>query len=146
MKSMHLTDELLQDYVFTGILDENATKHLASCDQCIAQLKAYQNLSSTLNTLAVETFSFNTSSLVIQKIEMRRKKKKIELNLFYTSLLGLILVPVYFILPMIVTAFNVQLIDNAAMVLLVTGTLCVISFLVIDMFRTQKEKELKISL
>ncbi len=146
MKSMHLTDELLQDYVFTGILYENATKHLASCDQCIAQLKAYQNLSSTLNTLAVETFSFNTSSLVIQKIEMRRKKKKIELNLFYTSLLGLILVPVYFILPMIVTAFNVQLIDNAAMVLLVTGTLCVISFLVIDMFRTQKEKELKISL
>ena len=125
MKSMHLTDELLQDYVFTGILDENATKHLASCDQCIAQLKAYQNLSSTLNTLAVETFSFNTSSLVIQKIEMRRKKKKIELN---------------------VTAFNVQLIDNAAMVLLFTGTLCVISFLVIDMFRTQKEKELKISL
>lgn len=146
MKSMHLTDELLQDYVFTGILDENALKHLASCDQCIAQLKAYQNLSSTLNTLAVETFSFNTSSLVIQKIEMRRKKKKIELNLFYTSLLGLILVPVYFILPMIVTAFNVQLIDNAAMVLLITGTLCVISFLVIDMFRTQKEKELKISL
>ncbi len=146
MKNIHLTDEILQDYIFTKILDKNATKHLANCDHCIAQLEAYQNLFSRLNTLPEETFSFDTSSLVMQKIETQRKKEKIELYLFYALLLGGILVPIYFILPMIVTVFNIQSINSASMVLLITGTLGIILFLVIDMFRTQKEKELQFSL
>ena len=44
MESAHLNNETLQDYIFTKALDENAKKHLAYCNYCIAQLEAYQIL------------------------------------------------------------------------------------------------------
>ena len=107
MESAHLNNETLQDYIFTKALDENAKKHLAYCNYCMAQLEAYQILFSSLTTLPEETFLFDTTSFVMQKIETQRKKQMIELYLFYTLLPGVVLVPIYFILPMLVAVFNI---------------------------------------
>ena len=146
MKNIHLTDEILQDYIFNKLLNENAKQHLANCFYCKEQLKAYQHLYLGLKTLPKETFSFDTSFLVMQKIETQHKKVKIRVYLFYTLLLGSFLVPIYFISPMIVGYFNIKSMSSGAMTLLITGVLGVILFLMIDMFRTQKEKELQFSL
>lgn len=82
----------------------------------------------------------------MQKIETVRKKQMIELYLFYALLPGFVLVPIYFILPMLVAVFNIQSINRASMVLLITGALSIVLYLVIDMFRTQKEKDRQFSL
>lgn len=146
MKNIHLTDEILQDYIFTKILDKNAKEHLANCNYCVAQIEAYENLYSQLRTLPEETFSFDTSSLVMQKIHSRQKKEKVELYLIYTLLFSSVLVAIYFILPMIFGVFKIQLINSAYMVLLITASLSIILFLMIDIIRTQKEKELQLYL
>ena len=146
MESAHLTDEILQDYIFTKVLDGNAAKHIANCNHCMAQLEAYQVLFSSLKTLPEEIFSFDTTSLVMQKIETQRKKQKIALYLFYALLPGVVLLPIYYILPMLAAVFNIQSINSASMFLLITGALGIVLFLVIDMFRTQKEKEMQFSL
>lgn len=143
MESAHLTDEILQDYIFTKVLDESATKHIANCNHCMAQLEAYQILFLGFKTLPEETFSFDATSFVMRKIETQHKKQMIELYLFYALLPGVVLLPIYFILPMLVAVFNIQSINSASMVLLITGALGIVLFLVIDMFRTQKEKEMK---
>ena len=82
MESAHLNDETLQDYIFTKVLDKNAKKHLAYCNYCMAQLEAYQILFSSLTTLPQETFLFDTTFFVMQKIETVRKKQMIEFTYF----------------------------------------------------------------
>ena len=82
----------------------------------------------------------------MQKIETVRKKQMIELYLFYALSPGVVLVPIYFILQMLVAVFNIYSINRAFMVLLITGALGIVLYLVIDMFRTQKEKEMQFSL
>ena len=143
----HLSDEKIQEYILQGETDERIGLHFSRCEACEKKLKAYSVLINAVNSIEPAAFTFNVSELVMQKIETQSKKEKIEMYIFYALLLGGILVPIYFILPMIATIFKrFQSIPSTSMALLITGTLGVILFLIIDMFRVQKEKELQFSL
>jgi len=143
----HLSDEKIQEYILQGENDERIDLHMSGCEACKKRMKDYSVLINAVSSIEPAAFTFNVSELVMQKIESQRKKEKIELYLFSALLLGGILVPIYFILPMIATIFKrIQWLPSTSMALLITGTVGVILFLIIDMFRAQKEKELQLSL
>ncbi|MEO8770038.1 MAG: hypothetical protein ABI402_08135 [Ferruginibacter sp.] len=143
----HLSDEKIQEYILQGETDERISLHISGCVACKQKMKAYSVLIKAVNFIEPAAFTFNVSKLVMQKIGIQRKKEKTELYLFYALLSGGILVPIYFILPMIATIFKrIQSLHNTSMALIITVTLGVILFLIADIFRTQKEKELQLSL
>ena len=143
----HLSDEEIQEYILEGETDEHIGLHMSGCETCKKKLKAYSVLISAVSLQEPAAFSFNVSELVMQKIGRQRKKEKIELYIFYAFLFVVFLVPIYFTLPMIATIFkSIQWLHNSSMALLITGTVGVILFLIIDMFRIQKEKELQLFL
>jgi uncharacterized membrane protein len=144
MKSIHLTDETLQAYLLNELQDETIATHLAACPNCLKRLEEYQHLIAGFSKIAPETFSFEVTSLVMDKInEVETQKEKNKNIVLYLSLSSVLLVALIFLYPYFNVIFTqlklFSIVENLFMLVSVLG---VVIFLLYDLFRQYKQKEM----
>ena len=64
MKEMHVSEKAIQDYAMDQFVTEDEKAHIASCDQCLAELNQYQLLFSQIELEPSASFDFDLASLV----------------------------------------------------------------------------------
>jgi len=143
MNTNHLTDEAIQDYVLQKISDEQFSLHISECADCKAKMKAYQALMNTMDNIEPETFSFDVTALVLQKIEAAETKRKTLGSYALATILsvfnlGVILFSLSVIEPVIQVFRSLKVIDTA---FIFVSALCVFIFLFKDIFRQYRQKE-----
>lgn len=147
MKSIHLTDEILQTYLLEDIQDDAIAMHLTGCSKCRKRLKEYQFLIDSVQKIKPETFSFDVTSLVMEKIiEVETQKEKNSNIVLYISLSIVSIVAMALLYPYIKIIFtqfkSFSLMANVFMLVSVIG---VVIFLLNDLFRQYKQKEMLLS-
>lgn len=146
MKSDHLTDETLQAFLLKEIQDDTIATHLSVCPDCREKLEKYHHLIVAISKIAPETFSFDVTTLVMDKIIRYEKKKSNKQEfIFWALLIFLSVVIASFAIPFIpkiLTQFYSKFIFTT---LLAVGTgLVVLLFLLVDIYQQYKTKEEKI--
>jgi hypothetical protein len=69
MKNGHLTDDMIQEFVWnTDGLDASARTHVFSCNTCKARVENYQLLFNEIEQLPKPSFNFDLSTLVLNGI------------------------------------------------------------------------------
>ncbi len=147
MITNHLTDENLQAFLLKEIQDHTIEFHLRECPICREKLKNYEHLLVDISKMAPETFSFDVTTVVMEIIkEVETKKEKninilIYMSLCVFSIIALILLYPYF--KIVITQFkSFSIMANVFMLVSVLG---VVVFLMIDLFRQYKQKEMLLS-
>lgn len=144
MNTNHLTDEVIQDYILQKISAEKIVLHISECADCNAKIESYQVLMNTIGSVKPETFSFDVSALVMQKIEAM-ETESISPNsyflvaIFSIFILGIILFSLSFIEPIIQVFRTLRIIDNT---FIIVSALSVFIFLFKDILRQYKQKEM----
>jgi predicted anti-sigma-YlaC factor YlaD len=143
MKNNHLTDETLQAFLLKEIQDHTIAIHLAECSTCRKRLEEYQYLIDSMQKIKTQTFSFDVTSLVMEKIiDVEAQKEKNTNILLYMSLSIVSIVALGLLSPYIKIIFtqfkSFSIMANVFMFFSVLG---VIVFLVDDLFRQYKQKE-----
>lgn len=146
MKSTHLTDETLQAFLLKEIQHDTISTHLADCSTCRDRLEEYQYLMVEISKIAPETFSFDVTALVMDKIkEIETQKEKNTNIVLYLSLSIISLVTLGLLYPYIKIIFtqfkSFSIMANLSMLVSVLG---VVIFLLYDLFRQYKQKEMLI--
>lgn len=146
MKSIHLTDEILQAYLLKEIQDDTIVSHLTVCSTCRRRLAAYQFLIDNMQTIRTEAFSFNVTTLVMNNIMLYENKKSKKQALVFWGLLLLLLIALSaFSIPFIPKILALFSSKSIFTTLLVTGTgLVVLLFLLADIIQQYKTKEDKL--
>lgn len=144
MKTEHLTDETLQAFLLNELQDDAIVRHLAVCPICTENLGKYQQLVTIISKISPETFSFDVSAVVLTKIvEVETQKERNTNRVLYLGLSMVSLVALFLAYPYLQLIFSQfqshSGISNAFM--LVSG-LGVIIFLIKDIFRQYKHKEM----
>lgn len=146
MKTIHLTDEILQAHLLKEIQDDTIATHINLCSTCRKRLEAYQLLIDSVQKTTPETFSFNVTTLVMNNIMLyeKKKSKKQELR-FWGLLIFLVMAISSFSIPFIPRAFAIFHSTTILTTLLVIGTgLVVLLFLLADIIQQYKAKEDKL--
>jgi hypothetical protein len=146
MKNNHLTDEILQTLLLNEVQDEIVDKHISECQVCKEKMKNYQFLFTSIKKVEPETFSFDVTSLVMEKIYEVEIKKEKNANIALYMCLSIILIIVFILLyPYVKTIFSQfkssSIMANAFMMV---STLGVTIFLLKDIYRQYKRKEMLI--
>lgn len=143
MKDNHLTDETLQAFLLKEIQDDTIDMHLAECDVCSAKIESYKHFLAQIDTITAEQFSFDVTTVVMQKIEKYEVQEKRNHRLIFGGIMialigGMVVLGLPFI-PPIIQAFDTNpFLTN----LFIIGTgLCVMLFFVIDMYKQYTIKE-----
>ena len=147
MKNNHITDEILQAYLLNEIQDDNIATHLSECSSCQEKLEEYQLFIDSVQKIKPETFSFDVTSIVMAKInEVERQKEKdtnIVLYMSFSIVSIVAMVLLYPYLKIIFTQFkSFSIMANVFMLVSVLG---VVIFLLNDLFRQYKQKEMLLS-
>lgn len=146
MKTIHLTDEILQAYLLKEIHDDTIAMHLAVCPICKERLETYQLLIDSVRETTPEIFSFSVTTLVMNNIMLyeKKKSKKQELR-FWGLLIFLVMVISSFSIPFMPRIFAIFYSTSILTTLLVIGTgLIVLLFLLADIIQQYKTKEDKL--
>lgn len=146
MKTIHLTDEILQAYLLKEIHDDTIATHLAVCSTCKERLETYQLLIDSVRETTPEIFSFSVTTLVMNNIMLyeKKKSKKQELR-FWGLLIFLVMVISSFSIPFMPRIFAIFYSTSILTTLLVIGTgLIVLLFLLADIIQQYKTKEDKL--
>ncbi len=146
MKNNHLTDEILQTLLLNEVQDEIVDKHISECQVCQEKMKNYQFLFTSIKKVEPETFSFDVTSLVMEKIYEVEIKKEKNANIALYMCLSIILIIVFILLyPYVKTIFSQfkssSIMANAFMMV---SSLGVTIFLLKDIYRQYKRKEMLI--
>lgn len=144
MKSIHLTDEILQAYLLKEIHDHTIATHITECPTCQKKLDEYQFLIDSVQKIKPETFPFDVTSIVMAKInEVETQKEKNTNIALYMSLSIASIVTMILLYPYIKTIFtqfkSFSIIGNVFMLVSALG---VVVFLLNDLFRKYKQKEI----
>lgn len=143
MKSTHLTEDNLQEYLFNELQDGEIGTHLTACPECRERLEAYQLLIANVKKTQPETFSFDVTALAMDTIFFYEKKKsRRQAFVFWAVLAALSIFILSFsipYLPMILALFSSQ---SILTILFLIGTgLFIMLFSVADLIRQYKKKE-----
>lgn len=146
MKNDHLTDETLQAFLLNEMQDDTITTHLALCKDCGEKHEMYQHLMIGMSKIAPEIFSFDLTTVVMDKIVLYENKKNKKQEFFFWGVLVFLLVTMASLsipfMPVLLTVFYSK---SIFITLLVIGTgLAVFLFLLADIKRHYKIKEEKI--
>ncbi|WP_298223682.1 hypothetical protein [Flavobacterium sp.] len=146
MKNDHLADETLQAFLFHERQDDTVATHLAECTNCREKLEKYQHLNDSLSEIAPETFSFDLTTAVMDKImQYEKKKSKKQEFVFWALLTFLAVIMASLAIPFIPKILTVFYSKSIFATLLVVGTgLVVLLFLLADIHQQYKTKEQKI--
>ncbi len=143
MKSTHLTEANLQEYLFGDIQDGEVATHLAACPECRARLEAYQLLIAIVKKTQPETFSFEVTALAMDTIFLYEKKKIRRQAFVFWGVLAVLTIFIMSFsipyLPMVMALFSSQSILTT-LFLIGTGLLILLVF-VVDIFRQYKKKK-----
>jgi hypothetical protein len=147
MKSNHLTDETLQAYHLNEMQDDTIASHLEVCSNCRERLKEYQHLMVSISKIAHETFSFDVTTVVMEKInELETQKEKNKNIVLYVSLFIVSIVALVLLYPYIKIIFSqFKSFSIMANVFMLVSALGVVIFLLNDLFRQYKQKEMLLS-
>ncbi len=143
MKSNHLTDEILQAYLLKEIQDETIETHIAKCSICRTRLENYKFLVDSIQESEPEDFSFDVTTVVMQKIELYEKHENLKRALVFWGLLiffivGVVLISLPFSLPILRVFYSMALFTH----IFIGGTsICVLIFLLTDIYKQYKIKE-----
>ncbi len=143
MTKKHLSDAILQAYLLKEIQDDSINKHLKECLACQQKFEEYQFLIENVQKVKTDPFSFDVTSLVMEKIkeaETRKEKKKhivlyMSLSTVSIAAMGLL----YPYIKILFTQFkSFSIITNFFMLVSALG---VAAFLLFDLFRQYQQKE-----
>lgn len=146
MINNHLTDDTLQAFLLKEIQDDTITAHLAACSSCREKLGNYQYLVVGIQKIALETFSFDVTTVVMDRIMLFERQESRKQELILWGLLTLLLVvmasfSIPFITPILTIFYSIPFFTT----LFLVGTgLGVLLFLLADMSKQFKLKEEKI--
>ncbi|MCP9769085.1 hypothetical protein EGI22_14295 [Lacihabitans sp. LS3-19] len=146
MKNNHLTDETLQAFLLKETQADTVALHLSECKECTTKLEYYHNLIVDITKVAPESFPFEITTIVMDKIMLYEQKKSNKQEFIFWLLLTFILVGISSLsipfIPKILTVFYSKSIFTT---LLIIGTgLIVLLFLFADIYQQYKTKEEKI--
>lgn len=144
MNTNHLTDDIIQAYILQEISDNRIALHISGCVDCKAKMESYQTLMNTIGNLKSETFSFDVTALVLQKIEATETKRTALgsyalITVLSVFILGVILFSIPITEPIIQVFRSLNVIDSAFIIVSAVG---VFIFLFKDVFRQYKQKEM----
>lgn len=142
MDNNHLTDDIIQAYIAEEVADNNIALHISVCAACKAKLESYQILMRAMGNIEPETFSFDATALVMQKIEQSENKKITIGSYALTAFLAILILGVFVLsIPLIKPVFQLfhAMTANA---LIVVSALSVFIFLLTAVFRQYKQKEM----
>lgn len=144
MNTEHLTDEMIQDYVLQETTDSEISRHISVCTECKSKVEVYRALMSTMESIRPEAFSFDVAEVVSQKIAVKEYKRKTfgsyALGLVLSIvILSVVLYSLSILKPVLQVFHSLKMIDNAF--ILVTA-ICICVFLLKDITRQYKEKEM----
>lgn len=146
MKHKHLTDDILQVFLLKEIQDDTIATHLGECSNCREKLEKYQRLVVGISKIAPETFSFDVTTLVMDKITLFEKKKSKKQEFVFFGLLTFLLAVIASVsipfIPKILTIFYSKSIFTTLFVIAIG--LFVLLFLLADISRQYKTKEEKL--
>lgn len=143
MKHNHLTDEILQAFLLQEIQNDSIDTHIAECLICRAKLENYQYLVDSLQKVEPETFSFDVTTVVMHKIEQYEKQENTKKALAFWGILivfagSVLLISIPFLQPILSLFSSMAFFTN----IFIVGTgLCVLIFLLSDLYRQYKIKE-----
>jgi hypothetical protein len=79
MKNGHLTDEMIQEFVWDlETLDLSARAHILTCDHCKTRADNYQLLFTEMEQLPKAAFNFDLSTLVLNQIKQQTLNTSID--------------------------------------------------------------------
>lgn len=146
MKSIHLTDQVLQGYLLKEISYDTIANHLSECSICQQRLDEYRLLIAGIEETTTENFSFDITAVAMNAIVLYEKKRKLKQEfLFWSLLISLCMVIISFaipFMPQILALFSGKF--TSATLLVITTGFFVLLFLWIDISRQFKLKENKI--
>ena len=96
MKTQHLSDENIQEYVLSKSHEISVIDHLHRCDVCKAKVEVYQNIITGIKEQSHAEFDFNLSELVMTRIEQKDSTYSKIFWLFATLGIGVIVITVLF--------------------------------------------------
>jgi len=147
MPNNHLTDETLQAFLLKETKDDSIIIHLKVCSTCRKRLVEYQYLIDSVQKIKTETFSFDVTSLVMGKIKEVETQKEKNTNIVLYMILSIVsIVAMVLLYPYIRIIFaqfkSFSIMENVFMLVSVLG---VVIFLLNDLFRQYKQKEILLS-
>lgn len=143
MKNNHLTDETLQAFLLNEIQDDAINNHIEECAVCCAKLENYRYLIEQINDITPETFSFDVTTVVMDKIEKYVVRENTKRDFIFwgtmVALIGSILLLIRpFLQPIVSVFYAKSFFTNLFMI----GTgLCVVIFFVADIYKRYNAKE-----
>jgi hypothetical protein len=144
MDSYHLSDEVLQACLLNEIeQDDVVDTHLRLCSGCRQRLEGYRLLINQMQELKTETYSFDSTVLVMDVVvQYAQQKKKRQVLYYWGGLLFLVIAIGSFSIPFIPAIIEVFRLPSLNTSILLTGTaVAVVVFLVTDMMQQYKSKE-----
>ncbi len=146
MTNNHLTDETLQAFLLKESQDDAVAAHLSACAECREKLENYQRLVAGMQKMAPESFAFDVTTVVMDKVvRYERQKKRMQELVFWGLLSILIIVIIAFSIPFLSQIRAVFTAIPVFTMLLIIGTgLVVLLFLIVDLNTQYKRKAEKI--
>jgi len=144
MNTNHLTDDTIQAYILQEISDDKIALHISECSDCKAKLESYQTLINAVNSITSETFSFDVTAIVLQKIEATETQKialgsYVLITVLSVFILSIILFSFSIIKPIFQLFWSLDFFGNA---FIIVSALCVFTFLFNDILRKYKQKKM----
>jgi len=144
MRSTHLTDEEIQQYVLDpAAADATMITHLRGCGQCKETSETYRLLVTGLRGQPGESFDFSLTELVMQQLPApapapKREKESVLIYAFITTGAAIIVFALYFFRKYMTSIF--ESIAPVFIYLALTAFMTLSVFLVIDVYKKYKKK------
>ena len=138
MKSQHLSEEIIQDFVFNRSADPPVLEHMQGCEVCKAEVLVYQSLFAGIKEQAVAEFDFDLSESVLAGIEEKQSAKPVVLWLFGLLGVGVVLSVGFLFGKQIATMFSG--VSEMTSYLVVTSAMVLGLFQAIELVRKYKKQ------
>jgi len=86
MRTAHLTEQELQDYVMIGPANQEMTTHVSGCARCQLQISAYQDIFRFIGEQGAPALEFSPAELLPD--DLKREAAQEPNELWYLSALG----------------------------------------------------------
>lgn len=146
MTYKHLTDETLQAFLLKETKDDTVATHLLACADCREKFENYKCLVDSIQRVAPETFSFDVTTKVMDRIMLYNKQEIRKQALVFWGLFTFLVVVIFsFSIPFVLQILTVFYSIPFLTTLFVVGTgLVVLLILFAEINKEYKMKDEKI--
>ncbi|MEW6196974.1 MAG: hypothetical protein AB1521_17645 [Bacteroidota bacterium] len=91
MKSNHLTDQEIQEFLFgKSTISKDTNDHINSCKECESKIANYKTITESIKAVSNPSFDFDLSGMVMEKLITKKQRTKLSWHLIFSFVLGLI--------------------------------------------------------